>query len=148
MADVRTAAVVTAAGSAERFGNATLFAEVDGDPLIDLTIRSLVNGGVDHVYVVVPPDCERFLATPMISARVDIDVHVVVNGEHAQGMFSSVKIGFAATVADAVLVLPGDVPFVRDRTVATLIEEFHQRPAIVSPRGSSLSHRCKPRAER
>ena len=131
---LRVAAVVTAAGSAERFGGDKLFVDIAGDPLIDLTIRALVNGGVDHVYVVVPPLCERFVNTPMISARVDIDVHLLVNGEHAQGMFSSVKIGFAAADADAILVLPGDMPYVAHGTVRILIERFQGQPGIVSPR--------------
>lgn len=133
-AHLRTAAVVAAAGSAERFGGPKLFADIDGDPLIDLAIGALVNGNVDHVYVVVPPDCERFTTTPMISARIDIDVHLIVNGEHQQGMFSSIKVGFAACDADAVLVLPGDMPYVSHNTVRALIERFSEHPGIVSPR--------------
>lgn len=131
---LRTAAVVTAAGAAERFGGSKLFADIDGDPLIDLTIRALVNGNVDHVYVVVPPDSERFTTTPMISARSDMNVHLIVNGEHQQGMFSSIKVGFAATDAEAVLVMPGDMPYVSHHTVRALIERFREQPSIVSPR--------------
>ena len=135
MADpFRAVAVVTAAGSAERFGGRKLFADIEGDPLIDRTINALVNGGIDHIFVVVPPDCQDFLATPMISARIDTDVHLLVNNAPHYGMFSSIKIGFAASDAEAVLVLPGDMPFVQHETVRALVSKFRERTAIVSPR--------------
>ena len=52
----RSVAVVTAAGAAERFGGKKLLAPVDGEPLLDHTIRSLLDGGVSEVIVVVGAD--------------------------------------------------------------------------------------------
>src|SRR5437867_12578851 len=57
----RAVAVVTAAGSAERFGGKKLLAPIDGEPLLDHTIRSLLEGGVTEVIVVVGTDARREL---------------------------------------------------------------------------------------
>src|SRR6185436_20444669 len=57
----RAVAVVTAAGSAERFGGKKLLAQVDGEPLLDRTIRSLLEGGVGEVIVVVGADARAEL---------------------------------------------------------------------------------------
>jgi molybdenum cofactor cytidylyltransferase len=49
-------------------------------------------------------------------------------------MFSSIQVGVAGAVGDALLVLPGDMPYVRPDTVRALIAKYRERPAIVSPR--------------
>src|SRR5437762_451275 len=53
---VRAVAVVTAAGSAERFGGKKLLTPIDGEPLLDHTIDALLDGGVAEVIVVVGRD--------------------------------------------------------------------------------------------
>lgn len=129
----RAVAVVTAAGSAERFGGKKLLAPVNGEPLLDRTIRCLLEGGVAEVIVVVSADARRELARD-ISAMDDARVRVLENDDPARGMFSSIQVGVAGAVGDALLVLPGDMPYVRPDTVRTLIAKYRERPAIVSPR--------------
>jgi molybdenum cofactor cytidylyltransferase len=134
MADTfRAVAVVTAAGSAERFGGKKLLAPVAGEPLLDHTIRSLLEGGVTEVIVVVSADARRELARD-VSAMDDAHVRVLENADPSRGMFSSIQVGVASAVGDALLVLPGDMPYVRPETVRALIAKFRERPAIVSPR--------------
>jgi molybdenum cofactor cytidylyltransferase len=134
MADTfRAVAVVTAAGSAERFGGKKLLAPVAGEPLLDHTIRSLLDGGVTEVIVVVSADARRELARD-VSAMDDAHVRVLENADPSRGMFSSIQVGVASAVGDALLVLPGDMPYVRPETVRALIAKFRERPAIVSPR--------------
>ena len=48
-------AIVPAAGKAERFGGGKLIADIDGEPLLNRTLRSLLDGGVDHLVVVLAP---------------------------------------------------------------------------------------------
>jgi molybdenum cofactor cytidylyltransferase len=129
----RAVAVVTAAGSAQRFGGKKLLAPVAGEPLLDHTIRSLLEGGVTEVIVIVSADARRELARD-VSAMNDARVRVLENADPSRGMFSSVQIGVAAAVGDALLVLPGDMPYVRPDTVRALIAKYRERPAIVSPR--------------
>jgi molybdenum cofactor cytidylyltransferase len=129
----RAVAVVTAAGSAERFGGKKLLAPVDGEPLLDHTIRSLLEGGVTEVIVVVSADARRELARD-VGAMDDARVRVLENADPSRGMFSSIQIGGADAVGDALLVLPGDMPYVRSETVRALIAKYQEQPAIVSPR--------------
>jgi molybdenum cofactor cytidylyltransferase len=129
----RAVAVVTAAGSAERFGGKKLLAPIAGEPLLDHTIRSMLEGGVTEVIVVVSADARRELARD-VGAMNDASVRVLENADPSHGMFSSIQIGVAGAVGDALLILPGDMPYVRPETVRALIAKYRERPAIVSPR--------------
>ena len=129
---MRSVAVVPAAGSAERFGGKKLLTPIDGEPLLDRTIATLLNGGIDQVIVVVAPDADDLKRD--VNAFSDPRVWPVVNADPSRGMFSSLQAGMAEAEADALVVLPADMPFVRSGTVAILLDIFTSRPAIVSPR--------------
>jgi molybdenum cofactor cytidylyltransferase len=129
----RAVAVVTAAGSAERFGGKKLLALVAGEPLLDHTIRSLLEGGVTEVIVVVGTDARPELERD-VNALSDPRVRPVENPDPSRGMFSSIQVGVATANGDALVVLPGDMPYVRPETVRAVIAKYRDRPAIVSPR--------------
>jgi CTP:molybdopterin cytidylyltransferase MocA len=129
---VRSVAVVPAAGSAERFGGKKLLTLVDGEPLLDRTISALLNGGVDQIIVVVGPDADELKRD--VNAFSDPRVWPIVNPDPSRGMFSSLQAGMAEAAADALVVLPADMPFVQSGTVAILLDVFATRRAIVSPK--------------
>jgi molybdenum cofactor cytidylyltransferase len=130
---VRAVAVVTAAGSAERFGGKKLLTPIDGEPLLDHTIRALLEGGVAEVIVVVGRDARAELERD-VNAMLDPRIRPVENPDPSRGMFSSIQEGVAEAQGDAILVMPGDMPFVSADTVRSVIETYARRPAIVSPR--------------
>jgi molybdenum cofactor cytidylyltransferase len=119
---VRAVAIVTAAGSAERFGGKKLLTPIDGEPLLDHTIDALLEGGVAEVIVVVGRDAR---------AELERDVE---NPDPSRGMFSSIQEGVAQAHGDAILVMPGDMPFVSPESVRAVIAAYERKPAIVSPR--------------
>ncbi len=129
----RSVAIVTAAGSAQRFGGRKLLTPIEGEPLLDRTIRSLLDGGVSEVIVVVGrddrPDLERD-----VNAMNDARVRPVENPAPERGMFSSIQEGAASASGDALLVLPGDMPYVRPETVRLVLDTWQLRRGIVSPR--------------
>jgi molybdenum cofactor cytidylyltransferase len=129
----RAVAVVTAAGSAERFGGKKLLAPIEGEPLLDHTIRSLLDGGVAEVIVVVGTDARRELERD-VNAMNDPRVRPVENPDPSRGMFSSIQAGVATANGDALVILPGDMPYVKPETVRAVIAKYRERPAIVSPR--------------
>jgi molybdenum cofactor cytidylyltransferase len=129
----RAIAIVTAAGAAERFGGKKLLAPVDGEPLLDRTIRSLLDGGVAEVIVVVGTDGRRELERD-VNAMNDARVRPVENPDPSRGMFSSIQEGVRTASGDVLLVMPGDMPFVRPETVRAVIAKYTERNAIVSPR--------------
>ncbi len=125
--------MITAAGSAERFGGRKLLAPVDGEPLLDRTIRCLLDGGASEVIVVVGTDARAELERD-VNAMNDARVRPVENPDPSRGMFSSIQEGVETANGDALLVLPGDMPYVRAETVRAVIAKFREKPAIVSPR--------------
>jgi molybdenum cofactor cytidylyltransferase len=130
---VRAVAVVTAAGSAERFGGKKLLTPIDGEPLLDHTIDALLDGGVSEVIVVVGKDGRTELERD-VNAMLDPRVRAVENPDPSRGMFSSIQEGVAQAQGDAILVMPGDMPFVSPETVRAVIAAYERKPAIVSPR--------------
>ncbi len=129
----RAVAVVPAAGSAERFGGRKLLALVDGEPLLDRTIRALLDGGVTEVIVVVGTDSRADLERD-VNAMNDARVRAVENPDPSRGMFSSIQVGARTANGDALLVLPGDMPYVRPATVQLILDTFRLHDAIVSPK--------------
>jgi molybdenum cofactor cytidylyltransferase len=130
---LRAIAIVTAAGSAERFGGRKLLADVGGQPLLDRTINSLLEGGASEVIVVVGKDARDELERD-VNAMNDARVRPVENPDPSRGMFSSIQEGVRTTSGDVLLVLPGDMPYVRAETVRDVIAEWTKKRGIVSPR--------------
>jgi molybdenum cofactor cytidylyltransferase len=122
-------AVVPAAGKGERFGGAKLLAKVGDDVLLDRTLRSLVDGGASEVVVVLAPGADLGAATLLADPRV----RVIRNPDPSRGMFSSIQCGLAAADGDPILVLPADMPFVKNTTVAAAISACERTHQIVLP---------------
>lgn len=130
-------AVVPAAGKGERFGGAKLLADVGGEPLLDRTIRSLLEGGVDRVIVAAPPSADFGTVRRLADPRVQ----VVVNPDPSRGMLSSIQAALASATGDPILILPGDMPFVRPETVAAVLDAARSSGRIVAPaRGGRHGH--------
>jgi len=133
-AAARVVAVVPAAGAARRFGSAKLLADLHGEPLLEHTLRCLLDAPVFSVVLVVAP--EHSLNT--VPATHDQRVTLVVNPAPDRGMFSSVLVGLASIPRDcAALVLPADMPFVHVDTVASLVAAHAQQgdAVVASYRG-------------
>ena len=122
-------AVVPAAGKGERFGGAKLLARIDGDVLLDRTLRSLLDAGIDRIVVVIAPGADFGAASGVTDPRV----HTVVNPDPSRGMFSSIRAGLAVADGDPILVLPADMPFVQSSTVTAIVAASAANQGIVVP---------------
>jgi molybdenum cofactor cytidylyltransferase len=113
------AAVVPAAGRAERFGGGKLIAEVRGEPLLNHTLRCLLDAGAADVVVV----AALAVSLESVSLLTDRRVRIAINPSPGRGMFSSIQTGLAV-LGDThqILVLPGDMPFVRVDTVKRVVD--------------------------
>ena len=123
-------AIVPGAGAAERFGSEKLLAKVGERTIIESTVRSLLDGGVDRVVVVSAPDADELRRTVGTMARVT----TAINRARERGMLSSIQTGLREAHGDPILVLPGDMPYVEPATVASLLRRHQETGAIVSPR--------------
>jgi molybdenum cofactor cytidylyltransferase len=130
---LRAVAVVPAAGSEARFGGRQLLTPINGAPLLDHTIRALLEGGVSEVIVVIGTDARSELERG-VNALNDARVRPVENNDPARGMFSSIQEGLRSASGDALVVLPGDMPYVRPETVRLVLDSFERKRTIVSPR--------------
>ncbi len=131
-------AIVPAAGKGARFGpGPKLLAIIDGVQLLERTMRSLLDAGVDEVMLVVAPTA----IFHDVSAISDARVQVVKNPDPSRGMFSSIQAGFSAlvgrtgkwTAGDPILILPADMPFVRPATIAAIAAACAESGLLVSP---------------
>ncbi|MCY4729717.1 nucleotidyltransferase family protein [Natronomonas gomsonensis] len=114
--------VVLAAGTSSRFGDANkLLATVEGVPLVRRAARTLLDAGMD-VVVVLGHDA------PAVREALDgLDVSFATNEDYEAGQSTSVVRGVEAATAcdaDAVLFLPGDMPFVSPGTVEALLAAY------------------------
>ena len=135
----RPIAIVPAAGRGERFGGAKLLADVGGRPMLDRTIASLLDAGVDRVVVVVSPSARDGFSG--VASLGDPRVSIVVNPDPDRGMFSSILTGLATAEGDPILVLPGDMPFVQAKTMRLVAERCLSTGRVVTPRrGDSRGH--------
>jgi molybdenum cofactor cytidylyltransferase len=129
MPDPLVVAVMPAAGQSTRFGTMKLVADVDGVPLIERSLASLLDAGVAHV-VVVSRDGAAFDGVPALADR---RVRTIENPDPARGMFSSIQAGLAVAGGDVVLVLPADMPFVSAKTVAAVAARAVATRSLVVP---------------
>ncbi len=130
MPTLTSLAIVPAAGRSDRFGSPKLIAKLGGQPLLDRTVRALLDGHVARV-VVVAPRTGAFDGVPILE---DSRVSVVVNPDPNRGMFSSIQTGLQATAdGDPILILPGDMPFVRSSTVAAVMKAYAREKCFVIP---------------
>jgi molybdenum cofactor cytidylyltransferase len=121
-------AIVPAAGRSERFGSMKLLASVGGEALLDRTLRSLLEGGVDRIIVVLAPG-----ASLAVRLLTDSRVETVPNTDPSRGMFSSIQAGLAAAAGHPVVILPADMPFVHAATIRAVLEESRTRDRAVVP---------------
>ena len=122
-------AVVPAAGRAERFGGGKLLADIRGEPLLQHALRSLLDGGVTGVVVVVAPGVEF----PGVALMTDSRVLTIENPDPSRGMFSSIQAGFAHATGSPMLVLPADMPFVRSETVQAVLDAGRSETRVIIP---------------
>lgn len=131
--------IVPAAGAAERFGGEKLLADVGGAPLLERTVRSLLDGGVERVVVVLGPDAAALREG--VPALREAPVATAINRQPERGMLSSIQAGVREAKGDPIVVLPGDMPYVDRATVASLLRTHAERGGIVSPRlGGKRGH--------
>ena len=122
-------AVVPAAGKAERFGGAKLLADIDGQTVLDRTLKCLFDAFIEHVVLVVGPRDDYSSARWANDKRL----RIVVNPDPSRGMFSSIQEGLRDAPGDPLVILPADMPFVSTSSVNAVINAAVLKKVIVVP---------------
>ena len=116
--DPDVAGILLAAGTSTRFGDENkLLARQDGNPIVELAARTLVDAGLDPIVVVVGYEADR-----VAEAVSGLPVRTVHNPAFESGQASSVRTGIRALDddIDAAVVALGDMPFIDPKTVEAL----------------------------
>ena len=123
---MRIAAVLLAAGAAERFGGPSkLLAPLGGVPLVNHAARALAGSAVSNIIVVTGRDEQS-----VKSALAEFNTHFIHNPAWSDGLGGSVAAGVRALVdeIDGALIVPGDMPFLTAEFLNALIGLFERLP--------------------
>ncbi|MFN2442071.1 MAG: NTP transferase domain-containing protein [Thermoanaerobaculia bacterium] len=126
---MRSAALIPAAGASVRMGRPKLLLELGGRTLIENAIRTAVLAGCSPVVVVVgggPPAIARIAEQS--------GAEVVVNGDWANGLGSSISRGMAALspAVDVVVILPADQIDVEPEHLRRLIASVREEGGVAA----------------
>lgn len=137
-------AVILAAGSGRRIGTPKLRLESAGKSYLEIILELLGQAEVAPVAVVVAAAEEAWARhlfagksgrpdrRPKPAPALRQETTLLVNPHPEQGMFSSIRLGVAALMECAgLLIVPVDHPFVADSTIIQLKHAFLQNPAAV-----------------
>ena len=126
------AGIILCAGLSSRMKDFKPLLPLDGSTLIECTISSLLQAGIDRIVLVVGhrgKDIEEVLCKrnyPFVTA--------VYNPRYADSdMMESVRIGIRALQwpLESVFVLPGDMPKIHPRTMSALLQQMREYPCKV-----------------
>jgi molybdenum cofactor guanylyltransferase len=133
-----TAAIVLAGGRSSRFGRDKLTVPVDGIPMLERAVGA-VTGLVGEVLVVVAPGAT--VPIPAGARRVD-------DARAFEGPLAGVDAGLAATDAEIVLVVGGDMPSLVPAVLRRLIDALDDPSVDAAVVEAGGRHRPLPMALR
>lgn len=124
-------AIVLAAGESKRMNSPKMLLPVNGKSMIEKVVENISESRVDKTMVVTGAYSDEI--NKIIGS---LPVTVCHNENYSDGMLSSVKCAFRAISekAAAVMVFPGDKPWITPDVVNSLIESYrHEKKGIVIP---------------
>ena len=127
----RIGAVILAAGSSSRMGEAKQLLRLGATTLLDQVTENVRGSRVDEIVLVLGHEAETIKQT--IATK---KLKIVVNESYRQGMGTSLRAGLSAlpSEVDAALIVLADQPFVRSETFNQIIDHYQQSNAqIVIP---------------
>ncbi|MBS6398002.1 MAG: NTP transferase domain-containing protein [Clostridiales bacterium] len=114
---MRLKGLIAAAGRSSRMGAFKPLLELNGFPMICMTVQSLRNGGIEDITVVIGREAER-----MRAVLEPLGVKLVENRDYAStDMLASVKLGLGQVMdSDGIFFLPGDIPLISPDSMARM----------------------------
>ena len=126
---MKAVGLIAAAGLSERMGAFKPLLPIGGKPMIERTVQTFFDAGIEDVWVVVGKN-----GAALIRALSHLPVRFVPNCAYASSdMLLSIQIGLAdissISDAEAVFLLPADMPMVPHRLLPRLIRRMEQTGA-------------------
>jgi len=127
----RIGAVILAAGTSSRMGEAKQLLRLGENTLLGRVVENVRGSRVDEIVLVLGHAAETIKESVATQS-----LKVVTNQDYRQGMGTSLRVGLSALDAgvDAALIVLADQPFVRPATLNLLMDQYRQSGAqIVIP---------------
>ena len=130
----RVSAIVLAAGTSTRMGQAKQLLPLGPSNVLAQTLENVRAASLAEIVLVLGSSAQAIchqLPPPLLEG-----LKVVINHAYMQGMASSLREGLSALdqQSDAALIVLGDQPFVRPRTLDRIVDAYRRSPAqIVIP---------------
>ena len=126
--------LVLAAGLSSRCGTNKLLMPAEGSAIIERTVRTLIKANLAGITVVLGSCSEEIK-----KVLNGYSLQFIYNPDYKDGMSTSLQAGINAISQDpgidAVLIMLGDMPLIRDNTVKDLMTAYQtKRPVIIVPR--------------
>jgi molybdenum cofactor cytidylyltransferase len=130
----RVSAVVLAAGASARMGRAKQLLPLGRNTMLAQTLENVLAVRLDERVLVLGSSAEA-IRQQLPQAQLE-QFKVVVNQDYGQGMATSLRAGLSALDprSDAALIILGDQPFIRPRTLDQIVDGYgRSRAPIVIP---------------
>jgi molybdenum cofactor cytidylyltransferase len=117
-------------------GKMKLLLPLKSTSVLDQTISNALNSKLDEIIVVLGCKAEDFLKKINLKK-----VKFAINPDYENGISSSIKSGLAAisSKSDAVMILPGDQPFISSYMINKVIAKFKEgKKGIILPSFNKL----------
>jgi len=132
-------AIILAAGESKRMKVPKMLLPFHGKTMIEKVIGNVISSEVFHTLVVLGSNRDEIL-----SVISHLPVDHCFNENYRRGMLSSVQCGFRNLPADfdAVLVFPGDQPFIEPDVINLVIGSFREtgRGIVIPVYGNKRGH--------
>ena len=127
----RVGAVVLAAGSSSRMGEAKQLLPLADSTVLERTLKNLLDAKLDEIVLVLGSSAETIQQRLTESSMKD--VKICVNPEYGEGMTTSLCAGLSALDEhmNAALVVLADQPFVRAETLDRIVTQYKHSDALI-----------------
>ena len=109
--------LIAAAGNSRRMGDFKPLMEINGFPMIAMTVQSMRNAGIREITVVIGRNAQE-----MREVLAPLGVHLIENPHYRDtDMLYSVQLGLQTmTEAEGICFLPGDMPLISPLVMKTI----------------------------
>jgi len=121
-------AILLTAGKSSRMGQDKALLEINGEKVINIILKKLLNSIGSNVYVVLGHNKEK------IEKHIKYNVKIVYNENYENGMYSSIKKGMTALSGNNHVILHMiDQPFIKPDLYHSLIDCFDKETMLLQP---------------
>lgn len=121
--------ILLAAGESKRFGSPKPLAKIGPKTIIEMMTAGLLKTQLLEIIVVLGANAKSI--SPLVAG--DLRIKIALNPNYQNGQTSSLKTGLSciSPQAKGIMLLPIDVPLVKNITIDRLIETFSNRNPLV-----------------